>query len=67
MHYGFCCIRSTVRVPPAIEAGQADHVWLLGELAGLAAPRAVATVAVWKLKIATTPSLIFVVGYIAVC
>lgn len=35
MHYNFCRIHQTLRVTPAMEAGVADHVWSLEELAGL--------------------------------
>jgi IS1 family transposase len=40
MHYNFCRIHKTLRVTPAMEAGLADHVWTLDEVAALAdAPR----------------------------
>jgi hypothetical protein len=35
MHYNFCRIHQTLRVTPVMEAGIADHVWTLEELAGL--------------------------------
>jgi IS1 family transposase len=35
MHYNFCRIHQTLRVTPAMEAGIADHVWSIEELAGL--------------------------------
>jgi hypothetical protein len=35
MHYNFARIHKTLRVTPAIEAGVADHVWSLEEIAGL--------------------------------
>ncbi len=35
VHYNFCRIHQTLRVTPAMEAGIADHVWSLEELAGL--------------------------------
>ena len=35
MHYNFVRIHQTLRVTPAMEAGVADHVWNLEELAGL--------------------------------
>jgi len=35
MQYNFCRIHSTLRVTPAMEAGIADHVWSLEELARL--------------------------------
>lgn len=35
MHYNFCRIHQTLRVTPAMEAGIADHVWTLEELAQL--------------------------------
>lgn len=35
MHYNFCRVHQTLRVTPAMEAGIADHVWALDELAGL--------------------------------
>jgi IS1 family transposase len=36
MHYNFARIHKTLRVTPAMEAGVADHVWSLEEIAGLA-------------------------------
>jgi hypothetical protein len=35
MHYNFCRIHKTLRVTPAMEAGIADHVWSLEEVAAL--------------------------------
>ncbi len=35
MHYNFCRIHQTLRVTPAMEAKVTDHVWAIGELAGL--------------------------------
>ena len=35
MHYNFGRIHKTLRVTPAMEAGIADHVWTLEEIAGL--------------------------------
>ncbi|MCG3148818.1 MAG: IS1 family transposase ISNisp5 [Verrucomicrobiae bacterium] len=35
MHYNFCRIHTTLRVTPAMEAGIADHVWSIEELAKL--------------------------------
>lgn len=35
MHYNFCRMHKTLRVTPAMEAGIADHVWSIGELANL--------------------------------
>lgn len=35
MHYNFCRVHQTLRVTPAMEAGIAQHVWSLEELAGL--------------------------------
>lgn len=35
MHYNFCRVHKTLRVTPAMEAGIADHVWTIEELAGL--------------------------------
>jgi IS1 family transposase len=35
MHYNFCRIHQTLRVTPAMEAGIADHVWELHEIADL--------------------------------
>ena len=35
MHYNFCRIHQTLRVTPAMEAGVADHVWSIEELATL--------------------------------
>jgi IS1 family transposase len=37
MHYNFARIHKTLRVTPAMEAGVADHVWELDEIAKLAA------------------------------
>jgi len=37
MHYNFARIHKTLRVTPAMEAGVADHVWSLDEIAKLAA------------------------------
>jgi IS1 family transposase len=37
MHYNFARIHKTLRVTPAMEAGVADHVWSLAEIARLAA------------------------------
>jgi IS1 family transposase len=36
MHYNFARIHTTIRVPPAMEAGVSDHVWSLEEIAALA-------------------------------
>jgi IS1 family transposase len=36
MHYNFGRIHKSLRVTPAMEAGVADHVWSLEEIAGLA-------------------------------
>ena len=35
MHYNFAKVHQTLRVTPAMEAGIADHVWTLEEIAGL--------------------------------
>jgi hypothetical protein len=35
MHYNFCRVHKTLRVTPAMEAGIADHVWSLEEVAAL--------------------------------
>lgn len=35
MYYNFCRVHKTLRVTPAMEAGLADHVWDLEEIAGL--------------------------------
>jgi IS1 family transposase len=35
MHYNFCRIHQTLRVTPAMEAGIANHVWSLEEIANL--------------------------------
>jgi hypothetical protein len=35
MHYNFARIHQTLRVTPAMEAGVADHVWSLAEIASL--------------------------------
>jgi len=37
MHYNFARIRKTLRVTPTMEAGMADHVWSLKDIARLAA------------------------------
>jgi hypothetical protein len=34
-YYNFCGVHQTLRVTPAMEAGLADHVWTLEELAGV--------------------------------
>jgi hypothetical protein len=36
VHDNFARIHKTLRVTPAMEAGVADHVWALEEIAGLA-------------------------------
>ena len=33
-YYNFCRVHSSLRVTPAMEAGNADHVWTIGELIG---------------------------------
>jgi hypothetical protein len=35
MYYNFARIHQTLRVTPAMEAGIADHVWSVDEIAGL--------------------------------
>ncbi|WP_447600630.1 IS1 family transposase [Nitrospira sp. Nam80] len=35
MHYNFCRVHQTLRVTPAMEAGIADHVWNIEEIARL--------------------------------
>jgi IS1 family transposase len=35
MYYNFCRVHKTLRVTPAMEAGLADHVWTVEELAAL--------------------------------
>jgi hypothetical protein len=35
MHYNFCRVHQTLRVTPAMEAGVADHVWEVEEIAVL--------------------------------
>lgn len=35
MHYNFARVHKTLRVTPAMEAGIADHVWTIEEIAGL--------------------------------
>ncbi len=35
MHYNFARVHQTLRVTPAMQAGIADHVWTLEEIAGL--------------------------------
>lgn len=37
IHYNFARIHKMLRVTPAMEAGVADHVWTLEEIARLAA------------------------------
>jgi len=37
MFYNFCRIHKTLRVTPAMQAGVADHVWTLEDVAELAA------------------------------
>ena len=32
MHYNFCCVHSSLRVTPAVEAGLSDHVWSIEEM-----------------------------------
>jgi hypothetical protein len=39
MHYNFCRIHQTLRVTPAMEAGLADHVWAIEEVAELLTPK----------------------------
>jgi len=36
LHYNFARTHKTLRVTPAMEAGIADHVWTLEEIAKLA-------------------------------
>jgi IS1 family transposase len=38
MHYNFCCVRQTLRVTPAMEAGIAEHVWTIEEIVELLNP-----------------------------
>ncbi len=40
MHYNFTRIHKSLRVTPAMQAGVADHVWSLEEIAALGAPQA---------------------------
>jgi hypothetical protein len=35
MHYNFCRVHQTLRVTPAMEAKQTDHVWEIEELVEL--------------------------------
>jgi len=35
MHYNFVKVHQTLRVTPAMQAGIADHVWTVEEIAGL--------------------------------
>lgn len=35
MHYNFCRVHKTLRVTPAMEAGLADHIWSMEELASI--------------------------------
>jgi IS1 family transposase len=35
MYYNFCRVHQTLRVPPAMEAGVANHVWSVAEIVGL--------------------------------
>jgi hypothetical protein len=37
MHYNFARIHKTLRMMPAMEAGIADHIWRLDEIARLVA------------------------------
>ena len=39
MHYNFCRIHKSLRVTPAMEAGLSSHVWTIGELLALLAPK----------------------------
>jgi IS1 family transposase len=39
MHYNFCRVHQTLRVTPAMEAGVADHVWLIEEMVALLDPK----------------------------
>ena len=34
-YYNFCQVHQRLRVTPAMEAGLADHIWTLTELAGV--------------------------------
>lgn len=45
MYYNFCRVHQTLRVTPGMEAGLADHVWVLEELVSLLDGRAVGAVA----------------------
>jgi len=45
MHYNFCRIHQTLRLTPAMEAGIADHVWSMDELAALLETKTVEAVA----------------------
>jgi hypothetical protein len=35
MYYNYCRVHKTLRVTPAMEAGLADHVWSIEELASI--------------------------------
>ncbi len=35
MYYNFCRVHQTLRVTPAMEAGIADHIWMMDELIAL--------------------------------
>ena len=38
MHYNFGCIHKSLRITPAMAAGNSDHVWSLEEIANFALP-----------------------------
>jgi hypothetical protein len=38
-YYNWCRVHQTLRVTPAMEAGLTDHVWSVGELLQLIAPK----------------------------
>ena len=35
MHYNFCCVHTSLRVTPGMEAGITDHLWDIGEIIDL--------------------------------
>lgn len=41
MYYNFCRVHQTLRVTPAMEAGVADHVWLVEEIVALLEPKSI--------------------------
>jgi hypothetical protein len=50
MYYNFCRVHQTLRVTPAMEAGLADHVWELSEIAALVEKREADAIAAGSMK-----------------